>query len=224
MIEYSKDINFKGRRQVGTLSVPTECNNLREGFDNQTSSLRGTLTITVKYTHEGWLVFFDKRDCAGVSKCSPDLAAYNFDNNNFSYQCLAMQLYLEASREHNGQHYRRGQTPTRRRQTDRTADSEVPCHVGLASINGAFGRAARPSSVHVATNPKISARPSGLIATAATCSAMHRSPAALDEWSRVGVTPPPWKLKQRRIRLIGRSVALLCPRAEADQATIYNVN
>ncbi|POM58142.1 Hypothetical protein PHPALM_37258 [Phytophthora palmivora] len=101
LIEFFKDTNFKGLRDIGILNERLECFNLRERLDNQTSSLRWTPTVTVKYSHNDWLVFYDKPDCNGgdqfhvfanESNYFSDLADSHFDKKISSYQYLVVRL------------------------------------------------------------------------------------------------------------------------------------
>jgi hypothetical protein len=101
LIEFFKDADFRGSRRIGDVAHPAECTNLRERFDNETSSLRWMATPTVKYTHDDWLVFYDARDCgfgdrfhvfANESDYYRDLADYYFDNKISSYQYLVIKL------------------------------------------------------------------------------------------------------------------------------------
>ncbi|KAL3661020.1 hypothetical protein V7S43_014036 [Phytophthora oleae] len=95
LLEFFEDAGFKGRRQLGDVSVPRECNDLPKDFYHKISSLRWTPTKTVKYTHDDWLFFYENPGCYGrlcfhvfanESNYYRDLAEYHIDNMISSYQ------------------------------------------------------------------------------------------------------------------------------------------
>ncbi|KAK1931640.1 hypothetical protein P3T76_012969 [Phytophthora citrophthora] len=95
LLEFFEHAGFQGKRQLGDVSVPNECNNLPEHFHHKVSSLRWTPTKTVKYTHDDWLFFYEKPGCHGrlyfhvfinESNYYCNLAHYHIDNMISSYQ------------------------------------------------------------------------------------------------------------------------------------------